>query len=258
MADALRKRIWAGKLSWTALALSAGGVIAALIAAFGTREGVWHFSDGFLILRWAFYASVAGGLLAIAAWVMARRAPGSLAMVSLAALIIAILFGGYIASLVMTARSVPPIHDVTTNLASVPRFFRLTLREDNFDVVPPEGDPRLIRMTPVDRWRTLHQEAYGDLATLQVPWSVDETVRRAEALARDRGWEVASADPRGVLEATDTSTFFGFKDDVVVRVTPNEAGGSNVDMRSVSRVGVSDVGVNAERIREFLKDLRQS
>src|SRR3546814_11279368 len=110
---------------------------------------------------------------------------------------------------------------------SVPRFFRLTLREDNFEVVPPEGDPRLIRMTPVDRWRTLHQDAYGDLVTLQVPWSVDETVRRAEALARDRGWAIASAEPRGIVEATDTSTFFGFQDDVAVRVTPNPPGASN-------------------------------
>ena len=89
-----------------------------------------------------------------------------------------------------------------------------------------------------------------------MPWSVDETVRRAEALARERGWEVASADPRGIVEATDTSTFFRFKDDVVVRVTPNPTGGSHVDMRSVSRVGVSDVGVNAKRIRAFLDDLR--
>src|SRR3546814_18813975 len=128
---------------------------------------------------------------------------------------------------------------------SVPRFFRLTLREDNFEVVPPEGDPRLIRMTPVDRWRTLHQDAYGDLVTLQVPWSVDETVRRAEALARDRGWEIASADPRGIVEATDNSTFFGFKDDVGGRVTPNPAGGSNVDNRPVRRVGISATGVTA-------------
>src|SRR3546814_1432386 len=101
------------------LVLSAGGVLAALIAAFGSREGVWHFSDGFLILRWAFYAAVAGGLLAIVAWAMTRRAPGSLATVSLASLIIAILFGGYVASLVLTARSVPPIHDVTTNRSEV-------------------------------------------------------------------------------------------------------------------------------------------
>src|SRR3546814_19767487 len=101
MADALRKRIWAGKLSWTALLLSAGGVLAALIAAFGSREGVWHFSDGFLILRWEFYAAVAGGLLAIVAWGVSLRAPGSVAMVIIAALITAILIGGSVSNLVL-------------------------------------------------------------------------------------------------------------------------------------------------------------
>ena len=256
MADALRKRIWAGRLSWWALALSLGGVVAALIGAIGSGQGLWPFMTGFLILRWAFYAAVAGGVLVIAAWFMARRAPGSLGIVNLVALAVAIAFAAYLLVHVRTARSVPPIHDVTTNLDSVPRFFRLSLREDNLDNVPAEGDPELMRMTPVERWRALHREAYGDLATIQVPWSVDETVRRAEALARERGWEVASADPRGIVEATDTSTFFRFKDDVVVRVTPNPAGGSHVDMRSVSRVGVSDVGVNARRIRAFLDDLR--
>ena len=258
MAEALRRRVWTARLSWMALALSVGAVAAALIAALGAREGAWHFSTGFLFLRWAFFAAVAGGLLAIAAWVMARRAASSLAAVNLAALIIALLFAGYVASLAITARSVPPIHDVTTNLEEVPRFFRLSLRNDDFDVVPAQGDPRLMRMAPVERWRVLHAAAYGDLRTAEVPWSVEETVRRAEALARDRGWEIASADPRGVVEATDTSTFFGFKDDVVIRVTPNPAGGSLVDMRSVSRVGVSDLGVNADRIRNFLADLRQA
>lgn len=256
MAEALRKRIWAERLTWAALALSVGAVVAALIGAVGSGQGAWHYSDGFLVLRWAFYAAVAAALLAVAAWIMARRSAGSLALVNLAALVVALLFIGYIASLVTTARGVPPIHDVTTNLDSVPRFFRLPLREDNFETVPAEGDPRLMRMTPVERWRALHAEAYGDLGTVHVPWTVAETVERAEALARDKGWEVASADPRGIVEATDTSTFFRFKDDVVVRVTPAPEGGSNVDMRSVSRVGVSDVGVNAERIRDFLADLQ--
>ena len=60
-----------------------------------------------------------------------------------------------------------------------------------------------------------------------------------------------------MLEATDTTLFFRFKDDVVVRIRPDpaRAGGSIVDMRSISRVGVSDVGVNAKRIRDFLRDL---
>ncbi|HJR53568.1 MAG TPA: DUF1499 domain-containing protein, partial [Gemmatimonadota bacterium] len=57
---------------------------------------------------------------------------------------------------------------------------------------------------------------------------------------------------RGRIEATATTPWFGFKDDVVVRIRP-EAGGSRVDVRSVSRVGRSDVGTNARRIEEYLE-----
>jgi uncharacterized protein (DUF1499 family) len=56
------------------------------------------------------------------------------------------------------------------------------------------------------------------------------------------------------IEATDTTTFFGFKDDIVVRLTPI-AGRTVVDVRSVSRIGRSDVGTNARRIREYLAAL---
>jgi uncharacterized protein (DUF1499 family) len=59
-----------------------------------------------------------------------------------------------------------------------------------------------------------------------------------------------------VLEATETTFFFRFKDDVVVRARPAPGGGSLVDMRSISRVGGSDVGLNAKRVRAFLADLQ--
>jgi uncharacterized protein (DUF1499 family) len=74
-------------------------------------------------------------------------------------------------------------------------------------------------------------------------------------VAQDLGWEVVEADPAGGrLEATDTTTWFGFKDDVVVRIRPAD-GGSRVDVRSVSRTGRSDVGTNARRIRAYLRSL---
>jgi uncharacterized protein (DUF1499 family) len=66
------------------------------------------------------------------------------------------------------------------------------------------------------------------------------------------GWEIAEADAAaGRIEATDTTFWFGFKDDVVIRIRPAEDGGSIVDIRSKSRVGMSDVGANAARIRAF-------
>ena len=69
------------------------------------------------------------------------------------------------------------------------------------------------------------------------------------------GWQIVDANAReGRIEATATTFWFGFKDDVVVRIVP-APGGSRVDVRSVSRVGVSDVGANAKRVRDFLQKL---
>ncbi len=91
-----------------------------------------------------------------------------------------------------------------------------------------------------------------------MPTGVAETIDRAASLARSRGWTIAKVDRNaGILEATETSLFFRFKDDVVVRVRADpKGGGSLVDMRSISRVGGSDVGMNAQRIRGFLADLQ--
>jgi uncharacterized protein (DUF1499 family) len=71
------------------------------------------------------------------------------------------------------------------------------------------------------------------------------------------GWDVVAVDAgRGRTEATDTTRWFRFKDDVVVRVTPS-GNGARVDVRSKSRVGRSDVGTNARRIRTYLAEVER-
>jgi uncharacterized protein (DUF1499 family) len=81
---------------------------------------------------------------------------------------------------------------------------------------------------------------------------------RVLAVVRELGWEVSAAEPaEGRIEAVDTTRFFGFKDDVVIRLRPVD-GGTRVDVRSVSRVGVGDTGTNAARIRRLLARLRGS
>ena len=67
---------------------------------------------------------------------------------------------------------------------------------------------------------------------------------------------VAAEAADGRIEATDTTFWFGFKDDVVVRVQPAD-NGSRIDVRSESRVGKSDVGTNARRIRAYLAKLAE-
>ena len=97
------------------------------------------------------------------------------------------------------------------------------------------------------------QAAYADLRPIVLNVSLEQAFSKALATARDMGWEIVEAKPaEGRIEATDTTFWFGFKDDVVVRVVPADQG-SRIDVRSVSRVGKSDVGTNARRIRAYLE-----
>ena len=172
-------------------------------------------------------------------------------------MIVALGYAGWMLSWVYTARSVPAIHDVSTDLADPPQFRMLALRADNLDDVPGADDAEMKGLNPQQRWESLHRNAYGDVRTVRISEPVIDVVAKAERLAKARDWDVAIADPiEGRVEATATTALFRFKDDVVLRVRPSEDGkGSVVDMRSVSRVGVSDLGVNAKRVRAFLADL---
>jgi hypothetical protein len=253
MADS--KTDWTRLVTRAALVLGIGAVLAALIAAAGSGTGMWSFRSGLAALRYLFYAAAAGGVLGLVGLVMARRRP-KLMLANLLALVVALGFVLYLGNLVRTAKSVPAIHDVATDLDDLPQFTRLKVRGDNLDNIPDEGKAELKALQPEQRWKAVHRTHYGDLRTLRLALPPQQAVRRAAALAGERGWKVALVDQDRV-EATATSTFFRFKDDVVVRVRPGPGGGSLVDMRSISRVGGSDVGMNAKRVRAFLADLQK-
>lgn len=258
MVEASRGKAWTRGLTRAALVLTIGGLAAALIAAIGSGQGMWSFRGGFDVLRWAFYAAVAGGVLALLAFVLGRRSGVRSGRLNLLALVVALAFGGYVARQVAKASSVPAIHDVATNLDDLPQFAILKVRADNLEKIP-DGDGATAALPPLERWKAIHRTGYSDLRTVPVSGGVADVTRRADALATARGWVIARSNPAaGALEATATSLFFRFKDDVVVRVRPDPArpGGSIVDMRSISRVGGSDIGVNASRIRAFLGDIQ--
>lgn len=259
MVEALRKRVWASRLTGAAALLCFGSVAVALVAAIGTGRGAWDYRTGLSVLRYAFFAAILGIVVAIIAALVARRSRPKLVLLNLLGILVAGGFVAFVGNQVRIARSVPAIHDISTNLEDWPRFYRLRVRDDNLAAIPDMGREDLAALPPRERWQAIHREHYGDIATIRVPWSVAETVERARGLAEERGWEIVTADAgRGIVEAVDTSLFFRFKDNVVVRVRPESDGsGSVVDMRSISRVGVSDVGVNARRVRGFLVDLQR-
>ncbi len=138
--------------------------------------------------------------------------------------------------------SVPAIHDITTNPDDPPEFVVLASDEHNpgRDLTYPHGGPEVPAQQRV---------GYPDLEPIRVSSPPEQTLESVAAAASDLGWEViARDDASGRLEATDTTGVFRFVDDIVVRVRPDGAG-SVVDVRSTSRVGQSDLGANAERIR---------
>jgi uncharacterized protein (DUF1499 family) len=242
-----------GLAGW-ALLLSGGAIVAALIDGLGTGNGWWPLGAGLKALRYLFFISVAGVLVGIFARVRRKERH----MVAAVAILLGLAFSGYLLSLYRTATTVPAIHDASTDLIDPPAFVTLSLRKDNLDAIPDEGRPGWKALPPIERWRALVGEAYPDLKPVRLPVPPAEAIKRAEALAKDRGWVIASSDPQaGHLEATATTRFFRFKDDIIIRARP-DAAGSIVDMRSVSRVGRSDLGMNAKRVRKFMRDLAKS
>lgn len=218
-----------------------------LLAGPGTRMEWWDFRTGFQLMRWAAYTGLAAAAAALAAALLAvpqsRRS-------GLPALLIALVLGLVVAFVpwqgLRQARSVPPIHDITTDTEQPPQFVAvLPLRADAPNPAEYEG-------VEIARQQLA---AYPDISTRRLPVPPDAAFARAVDAAGEMGWEFVDVDPAsGRIEATDTTFWFGFKDDVVIRVAADDAG-SRIDVRSVSRVGGSDVGANAKRIRAYLDRL---
>jgi uncharacterized protein (DUF1499 family) len=168
---------------------------------------------------------------------------------AIAGIVMGLLTASFPLTFMATAKRVPRIHDITTDTESPPNFEAvLPLRAQSPN--PAEYGGREIAEQQL--------KAYPEIRPLVLDLSVEESFERALRVARDMGWEIVAGDPqRGRIEATATTPFFGFKDDVVVRLAPTDTG-TRIDVRSVSRVGISDVGANAKRIRSFLAKLQKN
>lgn len=236
------------RLALLALALAVLAALGAMLAGLGARWGVWHFRAGFRILEWSAYAAAGAALLAVVAAALTR--PGTARrgfVIALLALVIAATVVYVPWQQRRIARTVPPIHDITTDTTNPPAFVAIApLRADA---------PNPVEYAGLDTARQ-QLAAYPDIRPLILDEPVERAFERALEAARRQGWTIIAADREsGRIEATARTFWFGFRDDVVVRLTPLD-GRTVVDVRSKSRVGRSDVGANARRIRAFLRDLR--
>jgi uncharacterized protein (DUF1499 family) len=202
------------------------------------------------VYRYGFYAAAASVALALTTIVPTRpgdRRRGFVAAVL--ALGIGVAAAWSPAQWFMQAHAMPRINDITTDPANPPSMVvTQQMRKGAANPAPYAGA----------RVAALQRSAYPDIAPIMLAVSPAEAFRRVDEVAMAMGWDVVARAPtEGRLEAVATSEWFGLQDDIVIRIRGEGTTGSRIDIRSKSRLGDSDFGVNARRIRAFTERLRR-
>lgn len=238
-----------GRLPGAAALLALVLLVLAALLAVGAgpayRLELLTLGNAFSTLRYGAYTAIGAavtGLIALIVATLYRRPKpalvGGLVIVISAALVAVPWLH------LQRAQQVPPIHDITTDIRNPPAFEALA--------VAREAAPNAVEY-PGEATARQQREAYPDIQPLQLNASLSTVLDAAQAEARDAGWEVVAVSD-DTIEATATTTWFGFKDDVVIRLSETQDG-VRVDIRSASRVGRGDTGTNAARIRDYLEAL---
>ena len=240
--------------------LSGLAVLAALAAgALSLLPGPLH-ANGVVDLETAFamlatYAPVAAAAAGILGLVAGLLALWRRRWVTLVSSVAALAVGGAVILSLLDFRETAaanPLHDVTTDLDDPPEFAVLNPRQYERD------SPDARAAHPHPDWRAAHAEIYPDIGTETLALPLDQALEHATRTAEAMGWAIEAVnrtDDAARIEAVATTGWFGFNDDVVVRVTRLSPDTVAVDARSVSRVGISDVGANAARLRAFFERL---
>lgn len=217
------------------------------LAGVGYQSGNLELGQAFTVMRYCAYAGITTAGLVI--FFMLWHRPEGIALFLLFLSALAGLTAFYLPyRQQQIAQRVPPIHDITTNITNPPEFVA---------IVPLRaGSPNPPEYLGGETSR-LQKEFYPDLMTHVYVQPPDQVFAAVVEVVEDFGWELVDANSEeGRVEATESTRWFGFKDDVVVRLKPGAATDSTIlDIRSKSRVGRSDIGVNANRIRRFSKAL---
>lgn len=245
--DRLPARRPVSAVASAALVMAVLAALAAAAAGLGYRFGLWPLGTGFGMLRYAAYGGIAALALALLGIVLAR--PGG-SRRGLYRAIVGLLIGatvfGVLWNNLRIARQSPPIHDITTDLEDPPAFVA---------VLPLRGEGSHATAYGGAAIAAQQQAAFPEMGPVDVALPPGQLYERALATAEGMGWQIVAAEPsEGRIEATDTTLWFGFKDDVVIRIRA-QGSGARLDIRSLSRIGGGDAGTNAARIEAFLAAL---
>ncbi|MEE4661899.1 MAG: DUF1499 domain-containing protein [Halieaceae bacterium] len=220
--------------------IAVGCLLAMPLSVLAVRLGV-HFSIGLGVFALSGFVGLLTALLLLLVALLPRfRGERGRALRSAAPALPPALL---LAAILITGGKYPPIHDITTDTADPPVFDSgVYYRGDDANSVAIKPEVIEVQMAH-----------YPDLHTLQTDLDTGAAFTRATEVANSMGWEIYNSDPaNGRIEAASTSFWFGFTDDIVIRISRGDDGDAEVDLRSVSRVGQGDLGANAARIKAFL------
>lgn len=239
-------------LKWLAIGLLALYPLAILAARLGM-----HFSNSFLIF---IVAALLGFIVLVLAVLKLPKKKDDESQPLIIAIVLTLAPLMLLGNNIVTAKSVPFIHDISTDTQNPPVFVAAKeARTAGDHAVEYKGE----------EIAKLQKAGYPNLTTVELDETPENALTKTKQIAQQMGWQVLAVNdqqPPYTLEAVDTSLLFGFEDDIVVRLTPFTTPEQNVDVppktkvdvRSMSRVGKSDLGANAQRIEAFLTYLQQA
>ena len=241
---------WATRVALLGFMVALIGALLLIVAPLGYRAGIWSLRTALLDLPrvYVFYTGIVGAVISLAALVVASAGKrGGWAALA----VVGIIVGGGSAylpwSFAETEHALPPINDITTDTANPPAFEA---------VMPLRAAAHAQPVIYGADFPALQKQAYPEIAPAHLDKPVDRAFAVALEAVRKKGWAIVAADgERGRIEATDTTFWYGFTDDIVVRVSADGTG-SRIDVRSKSRLGRGDFGTNARRVLAYLAAIK--
>jgi hypothetical protein len=220
------------------------------LSVLSKRLGVFGWEVGLTGVKYTLFLAAVVFLLSLVCWLAQRESNPKGSKAAKLAMILSLLpllgIGWQIVQ--VKRQSLPSIHNISTDTINPPQFSRiaeLRTKEDN----SLEYQTSLLA--------DVQTKAYPNIKTLITDLTAREAHRIALGMASYFDWDIVSENVvAGLIEATETTQLWAFKDDVVIRITERPQGGSAIDMRSVSRVGISDLGANAKRIEKFMAEFQ--
>lgn len=236
------------KTSVLGFIVSLAGLLWFASSGLGYNLNFWELGTAFDFFLWGAILATVGALVSLGATFIVKLREKRGLNLAISGIVVGLIATGTFLYFYMLAVNNPPIHDITTDFNNPPQFQELIRVRKNYPNPSDYGGPEIARQQK--NW-------FPEIGPLELQVDQQKAYDYALQAARNMSWwKIQATHPdEHMIEATSTIPWFGFKDDIVIRVT-NTSGKSRIDVRSVSRIGKGDLGMNARRIKDYLGKVR--